>query len=302
MKFTKTKVIILIFTVFLSAGFIGTSALGGTNSVTQSATGFIAPKVLTNVSLNDGLISEFWVNITSYQNISEYGEGGFVKFANNATHLYSLLVFPKDSDWVSVEFEPEPEACMTNLNDGWSFYTSESPDSVDAKDVKFVGARKPENDIQKNLATENIFVGNLAYVELVRPFDTGDTDGFDITFSNGSLNMLQFASKADHFGAHTDYYLIVTVIDPVIGEVPDEEDSVIDDILSSSLPTGVNLGQIKFLLLGVTPAGVFVFIILHAIRRVFTSPIQHGYERVVSSSHKPPTFMERWRETFTSED
>ncbi|PWI47403.1 hypothetical protein CEE45_11930 [Candidatus Heimdallarchaeota archaeon B3_Heim] len=292
MKFTKTKVIILIFTVFLSAGFIGTSALGGTNSVTQSATGFIAPKVLTNVSLNDGLISEFWVNITSYQNISEYGEGGFVKFANNATHLYSLLVFPKDSDWVSVEFEPDPEACMTNLNDGWSFYTSESPDSVEAKDVKFIGIRKPEDDTQKNLAIESVFVDNLAYVELVRPFDTEDADGFDITYSNGSLNMLQFASKASHFGAHTDYYLLIT--DSIIGEVP--LDPIVD------IPVGANLGQIKFLLLGVTPAGVFVFIIFHAIRRVFTSPIQHGYERVVGNSYKPPTFMERWRETFTSED
>ena len=188
MKFTKTKVIILIFTVFLSAGFIGTSALGGTNSVTQSATGFIAPKVLTNVSLNDGLISEFWANITSYQNISEYGEGGFVKFANNATHLYSLLVFPKDSEWVSVEFEPDPEACMTNLNDGWSFYTSESPDSVDAKDVKFVGIRKPEDDIQKTFD----FLFFVIYFG---------------QFSFDSQNILQDRACDQHLTQEDNYYL-----------------------------------------------------------------------------------------------
>ncbi|MHA1994121.1 MAG: hypothetical protein ACW97Z_06245 [Candidatus Hodarchaeales archaeon] len=292
MNFTKKKIIMIIFTIFLSFGTIGSSVLGGTTSVTQSASGFVAPKAPANLNLNDGSIADFWVNVTSYQNVSEFGEGGFVKFANNETHLYSLLVFPKDSDWVSVEFEPEPDACMTNLNDGWSLYVTESPDTVEAKDIKFVGVQMPDDDEQKDIAIESVFEDNLAYVELVRPFDTGDTDGFDIAYYNGSLNMMQFASEANHIGAHTDYYLLVT--DSLAGEVPDDP--------NVDIPVGVNLGQIKFLLLGITPLGVIVFIIFHAFRRVYSSPIKHGYERVVGNGHKPPTFMKRWRETFTTKE
>jgi hypothetical protein len=292
MNFTKKKVIIIFLLTFLGIGFIGTSAIAEIAFTNQSATGFIAAKAPTDVNLNDGLLSEFWVNVTSYQNISEFGEGGYVKFANNDSHLYSLLVFPRDSGWVSVEFEPEPDECMTNLNDGWSFYTSESPDSVEAKDIKFVGVRMPDDDMQTDIKIEAIFESNMAYVELVRPFDTSDPDGFDIVYTNGSLNMMQFASQADHIGAHKDYFLLIT--DSMVGEEP--QDPGVD------IPTGANLGQIKFLLLGATPLGVFVFIIFHAFRRVFSSPIKHDFDRVVGNSHKAPTFMERFRATFLTKE
>ncbi len=290
MKLTKKKIIMITFIAFLSFGSIGSSVLGGTVSVTQSTSGFVAPIAPSDLSLVDGQIADFWINVTSYQNISEFGEGGYVKFANNETHLYSLLVFPSDSDWVSVEFQPEPDACMTNLNDGWSLYVTENPDTVEAKDIKFVGVVMPDDDAQKDITIESVFEGSMTYVELVRPFDTGDTDGYDIVYTNGSLNMMQFASASDHIGAHTDYYLLIT--DSLAGDVPTNP--------SVDIPTGANLGQIKFLLLGVTPVGVVVFILFHAFRRVYSSPIKHEFNRVVGNSHKPPTFMERWRETFGS--
>ena len=157
MKITKIKFIIIIITIFIFTGFIGTSVLAGTNTTTQSARGFIAPRVESEVNLNDGQVTAFWSEITTYQNISEFGEGGFVKFANNETHLFSLIVYPQSNAWVSIEFEPDPDACMTNLNDGWSFYVELNPDQVEARDIKFVGTVMPDNDAQMDLRVEGSF-------------------------------------------------------------------------------------------------------------------------------------------------
>ncbi len=290
MKITRIKFIMIMFIIFLSAGFIGTSVLGSTTAVTQSARGFVAPNVNTSLILNNGQVESFWSEITSYQNISEFGEGGFVKFANNETHLFSLIVYPQSNDWVSIEFEPEPEVCMANLNDGWSFYVNQNPDQIEARDIQFVGTVMPDNDVQMDISTEEIFDSSLVYLEVVRPFETGDTDGFDIAFYNGSLNMMQFASKDDHIGFHEDFYLLIT--DKLLGEGSADPDV--------DIPVGANLGQIKFILLGVTPVGILVFIGFHAFRRVVSSPIEHKYTRIVDNDHNPPSFMERWRETFSS--
>ena len=291
MKIVSVKFIILTVIILISAGFIGSSVLGGTTAVNQSARGFTAPNTESNLDLNDGQIANFWSNISTYQNISEFGEGGYVKFANNQTHLFSLIVYPQSNEWVSIEFEPEPEACMANLNDGWSFYVEQDPVQVEARDIKFKGVVMPDTDTQIDINIESVFDdSNMVYVEVVRHFETGDVDGLDISFSNGSLNMLQFASEDDHIGFHEDYYLLIT--DKVLGGEP--LDPIID------VPIGANLGQIKFILLGVTPIGIIFFIGIHVLRRVFMNPIEHGYERIVTKDHKPPTFIERWRETFST--
>jgi hypothetical protein len=280
----------IIFVVLFVTSFIGTSVLGGTESVNQSARGFIASKVNSSLNLNDGQIDPFWSEISTYQNISEFGEGGLVKFSNNGSHLFSLIVYPQNNDWVSIEFEPEPEACMANLNDGWSFYVEQNPDQVEARDIKFKGVTMPDTDAQTDLSIEAIFNNSMVYVELVRQFDTGDIDGLDVLFYNGSVNMMQFASKDDHIGFHEDFYILIT--DKLVGV--GSETPVID------IPVGANLGQIKFILLGVTPLGILIFIGLHAIRRVFTNPIEHKYNRVVTDGHNPPSFVKRWKETFSS--
>jgi hypothetical protein len=290
MKITKVKFIIISITILLSVGFIGSIAYGKNTVINQSASGFVSSKVLSDLSLNDAQISSFWNDITAYQNISEFGAGGYVKFANNGTHLFSLLVWPQSNAWVSIEFEPDPDLCMANLNDGWSLYVQSNPEDVEARDIKFVGTVMPEDDTQSDLSVEGVFMDNYAYAEVVRPFDTGDSDGFDIAFYNGSLNMMQFASKDDHIGFHEDYYLLVT--DKLPGEGSD--DPPVD------IPVGANLGQIKFILFGITPIGILIFIGFHAVRRVLTNPIEHKYERIVDNNHSPPTFMERWRETFSS--
>ena len=133
-----------------------------------------------------------------------------MKFANNGTHLFSLFVSTRDNEWISIEFEPDPDECMTNLNDGWTIYINQADNVITHKDIKFVGTVRPKDDSQMDISAESIFVGEHVYVEILRPFETNDTEGYDISFSNGSLNMVQFASKNDHYGARRDYYLFLT--------------------------------------------------------------------------------------------
>ena len=224
-----------------------------------------------------------------------------MKFVNNGTHLFSLIVFTESNNWVSIEFEPEPDECMVNLNDGWSFYSEQNPDQVLARDIKFVGVVMPENDAQNDLNIEAVFNNSMVYVEVVRQFDTGDGDGLDVSFYNGSVNLMQFASDEDHIGFHEDFYLLIT--DFLINPNSNDDNTTIPPIPTDiviNIPTGANLGQIKFILLGVTPIGILAFIGLHAARRVYTNPIEHKYNRIVDDKHNPPSFIERWRENFSS--
>ncbi len=294
MRIKKFPLIISIIFLF-NIPLISILFIGGSASIHQNASGFVSPKVQSNVNLSDGQIELFWLNITEYQNISEFGNECYVKFANNGTHLFSLFVKGEDNYWLSIEFEPEPDVCMKNLNDGWVLYFNQNALQL-AKDIHFIGTKRPSTDLINDISAESIFANGLIFTEMVRPFDTGDTDGYDITFYNGSLNMIQFASQKDHIGYHEDYFLFIT--DKLVG-VDD-----IDPPAPENIPIGNNitLNQIKFILLGLTPTSVFIFIGFHIARRVYSSPIRNSSNRFVDSSFRPPTFKERWRRTFNSEE
>ncbi|UCG03826.1 MAG: hypothetical protein JSW11_07530 [Candidatus Heimdallarchaeota archaeon] len=289
MKIMKKTLKISLFIVVFS--LISLTVLTVVGEVADDQVGFVSPKIKGGIDLNDGEITSFWTNITDYQNVTEFGEHGYVKFANNETHLYTLIVSSTENVWISIEFEPDPSLCMKNLNDGWSFYIDEEEETVLAKDIMFIGTVIPEDDVKNDLQIESVFSEGLVYIEVVRSFDTSDPDGFDIAFENGSTNLLQFASKKKHFGDHNKYYLYVLVSDKTEGN------PIIPDI-----PEIVDLNQVKFLLLGVTPVGVFGFIGIHMIRRVLYSPIKHDHDRIVSSSWKPPTLVERFKDTFLSKE
>ncbi|MFX1506033.1 MAG: hypothetical protein ACFFDC_07950 [Promethearchaeota archaeon] len=289
MKIMKKALKINCFIVILS--FISLTVLTVVGEVTDDQAGFVSSKIEGGINLNDGEITSFWTNITDYQDVIEFGEQGYVKFANNETHLYALLVSTTENAWISVEFEPDPSLCMKNLNDGWSFYINQEEETVLAKDIMFVGTVIPKDDVKNDLQIEGVFSDGLVYIEVVRPFDTSDPDGFDIAFENGSTNLLQFASKKKHFGGHDKYYLYVHVSDksegnPIIPEIPET----------------IDLNQVKFLLLGITPVGVVGFLGIHLIRRVIYSPIKHDHDRIVSSSWKPPSTVERFKDTFLSKE
>lgn len=305
MKIIKRVLSIILFMIFFS--LIGLTVLNVVGKGSDNPTGFIAPKTTVDVILDDGQIASFWSKIQTYQNVSEFGTKGMVKFSNNGTHLFTLLVSSSNRAWISVEFEPDSSLCMKNLNDGWSFYIDKASETVLAKDILFKGTVIPADDVKNDLQVESIFSDNLVYIELVRPFDTSDVQGYDIIFSNGSTNLLKFASDGNHFGVHEIYFLYIYIPADTPGnettgnETTGETIIIPADIPDIPLPDVVDLSQVKFLLLGLTPVGVFGFIILHLIRRVLTSPIKHDHERIVSSSWKPPTFVERFKDTFFSE-
>lgn len=287
-----------LLVLFLIPGFIGLSVFSIQGKTSDSAVGFTSPKIPTNSTeeLSNGQIESFWSLVDLYQNISEISNdtyNNYVKFANNGTHLFALLRTFSTTEWFSIEFEPDPSECMINLNDGWVFYIDADTSTVDAIDVKFVGTQIPSNDTNNDLAIESFFSGDLVYIEIVRPFNTQDSDGYDIVYSNGSINTLKFATNNNHFGSHDVYYLFIT--DVILGG-----DVVIIEPTNISIPNQVDLNQIKFALMGLTPIGVFGFLIIHFLRRVYFSPIKHNFDRTTKSSTTPPTFRERWKKTFSS--
>ena len=305
MKIIKRTLIVFLFVTLFSLG--GLTVLNAVGKLSTDQVGFVSPKTTSRIDLNDGQIASFWSNINSYQDVTEFGESAYVKFANNGTHLFALLVSSSDNEWISVEFEPDSSMCMMNLNDGWSFYINKDAETVSAKDVMFKGTRIPTNDAKNDLFIESIFSEGLVYIETIRPFDTSDLNGYDITFHNASTNYIQFASDKNHFDFHAIFYLYIYIpADPPSNETLSSETTetifiptIIPDIPP---PNGVDLSQVKFLLLGVTPVGVFGFVGIHLIRRVIYSPIKHDHDRIVSSSWKPPTFVERFKDTFLGDE
>jgi hypothetical protein len=296
MNVQKLNRFTLLLILILSLGYFGSIVAGNTNSISQTATGFVSAKVISNIDLTDGQTEQFWSNITVYEEISEFGPEGYVKFANNGTHLFALFVTTVDNVWISIEFEPEPEECMTNLNDGWVIYMLHNTNETLAKDIKFMGTVRPDDDVQKDISVESIFADSYVSIEVMRPFNTNDVEGNDITFNNGSLNMIQFASDKNHIGVRQDYYLFIS--DQVVAgaEVTVTPEEI---IIPTNIPTNnFNVNQLKFILLGLTPISVFAFMIVHTARRVYSSPIENENVRAVDKSFKAPTFMERLRETF----
>ncbi len=296
----KKKVISSLFSgiSLILLSFMGFSLIqGGPAVASETMDGFIAP-VISQLNLTDGQIESEWESVYTYQNISEFKDGGYVKFANNETHLFSLFVSSVDVAWISVEFEPDPSTCMKNLNDGWTFYINQETSEVTAKDVKFVGTVIPSDDNKNDLNFESVVVENQVYIEVIRPFNTQDTEGYDIVFKNGSINIMQFASKGSHIKKHTFYYLLVRT-DPV-GEENNNNTNSTNPVIIPEIPQVQDLSQLKFLLIGVAPIGVLGFVIFHLMRRVITNPIQHDYNRVTTATFKPPTLKERWNQTFST--
>ncbi|MHA2175908.1 MAG: hypothetical protein ACXACP_14550 [Candidatus Hodarchaeales archaeon] len=292
----KIRYGLLFISIFLCGTLVMESVMSISGAITDSS-GFVAGDCAEVLDLNDGQVATFWECISSYQNVTEFGSGGYVKFANNQTHLLSLVVCAPDSEWVSIEFNADATSCMQNEHDGWAFYIDESAKTVEARDVYFIGTRMPDIDSKNDLYIEALFIGDLVFIEVARPFATencGPT-GCDITYMNASLNNIQFASLDDHYGAHTIYYLLIT-------DQPVEE----DPILPPNLPRIINYDEIKFSIFNLTLIGVFGFLAIHLVRRVIISPIKHEHRLITSSmttedKWSPPSFKQRWTETFSRE-
>jgi len=294
---------LLFIAIFIGVNCLVIPSLSSPNAIAAQSSGFVSSNRKVTLNLINGEVDSFWSNVSSYQNISEFGAGGYVKFANNETHVLSLIACVKTSEWVSIEFDADASDCMQSGHDGWTFYLDEASSSVEAQDGHFVGKRRPDIDTQNDLSIESVFSDDVVFIEVARKFDTADIEGYDIVYENQSLNMVQFASDTDHYGAHTIFYLLTNISKFEGGEAPG------DIPLPTDLPTIINYDQLKIDVLGITLIAGFGFIFLHLIRRVILSPIRHDYRLVsteiptkMQNHYKVPTFKDRWNETFSAKD
>ncbi|MFX0092265.1 MAG: hypothetical protein ACFFBD_10930 [Candidatus Hodarchaeota archaeon] len=255
--------------------------------------GFLCSNFDIVLDLTDNQIASFWSSVDIYENVSEFGTEGYAKFANNRTHIFALLVCSQDSEWISIEFEATDSTCMKNLNDGWSFYIDDTENSVQAKDVSFVGAVIPTDDVKNDLSIEYIFSGDLVFIEVVRSFDTQDSDGYDLVYQNTTLVDVIFASKANHFGSHILYFLYVQIFDTEGTGTP-------PPTTLPTIPTRIDLFDLKFGILALSIIGVVGFIVVNSLRLLIV-PIKHKAKRIIDSSWKSPSLGKRWQETFGKE-
>jgi hypothetical protein len=284
--------------ILLSSTFlVKTTVIGIPVSSKQTDLGFVSPRTNATLNLTNNEIESFWELVNPYhQNVSEFG--GSVRFANNNTHLYSLIITQTDSwadqdednSWLSIEFEPDA-SCMANSNDGWSFYLDEGTGDVQVFDVNFISAsQKPDLDVAQDLSIEVIKENETISIEVLRKFNTSDPLGQDIAFFNGSTHLIQFASASSHIKTHTKYYLYIT------------DTSIDKPIIAPDIDIPVDLNSLKPVILVVATVSVLGFIVLHFLRRVLQAPIRHDYTRAATlDKARPPKFMERLRELFSSE-
>lgn len=240
------------------------------------------------LNLNDGKIDDAWSNVTSNQVLTEYGDNGSAKFANNGTHLFALLTASFTYEWISVEFESEVGKCMRNGHDGWTIYLDQSTNDVNVLDISFVGSVIPFTDSKNDLQSEYVITGDLVEIEIVRPFDTDDTDGSDIVYKNSSLVLVSFASNVDHYDTRDSFYLFIQYYEGI-------EDGIIpiDIIPDLNIPVVVDWLPVKTSILQISVFFIGFFISVHFLVRVIRRPLYHG-SRIVDEDFKAPTFIQRW--------
>lgn len=246
----------------------------------QGIGGCIAPTFPeSNLDLSDGAISNEWPQVETYVNLTEFGDGGFIKFSHNTTHIFSLIG-ANDMEWVAIEFESEMDDCMIDGHDTWVFYIDTTEKSVDGIDATMRGIDEPEADTQNDLYYEATFVEEFVYIEVVRAFDTQDLESYDIPFVNGTQLVMIVASDDDHMGDRTPYYLCV-----VFSDRPD---------FVPNIDLGIDWTKRKDILFYGGMIFAAIFVATHITMRLVLHPLKHPNSIVDSTKVKPPTLKERW--------
>lgn len=249
--------------------------------------GFVASNFQSSsLNLNDGKVDPAWDNVTQYQKISEFGANGYVKFSHNQTYLFSLFVVDISMKWVAIEFDATPN-CMDNGHDGWTFYLDSSTHAVTAHDTTYLGTAIPTNDPDEggtnDLSIQSVVNGNYAYIEVARPLLTNDTNGHDVSFINGTMMDVKFASNVHHFDPSPVYYLYVT-----FGS---------GNVAPPKVPAKFDYQQAETIIFIVVVILAIAFILTHIIIRMILRPLG-AYPRIIDENFVRPTFKSRWREIF----
>ncbi|OLS22457.1 MAG: hypothetical protein HeimC3_30900 [Candidatus Heimdallarchaeota archaeon LC_3] len=246
------------------------------------------------ISISDSKIDEIWEDVNPLF-ISELGSEGFVKSSQNGFFLYVLLAYDSSYNWISVEFDAisGDENHMLEGHDGWTFGNSTTIDREYLDDGYFTGADEhPKSDFRNDLLYEIFAKGSLTYVEIIRPLDTKDVNGYDVIFNDSTIINVQFASSKSHFNGHTVYTWILTDLSAAGGTVTPPPDT------PSSNPA--ELSDIVF----VFSFTLVVFsVLIHGALRVISRPIKHE-KRIVYTDRLPnqPSLKEVIRERRSKPD
>jgi hypothetical protein len=249
----------------------------------DEALGFTAINFpVSAINLADGTITPEWSDVLSYQNISEFGTVGTVKFSHNETHLYTLFTVDPTIEWIAVEYTSDPNNCMTDQNDGWTVYLDGRQET--AVDSVYTGRTLPARDIDlggtNDLYVEIVSQNEVTYVETVRPFNTTDIAGNDFMLAEESVVDMIFASSSHHFDPSGLYYLYIT-----FSEVPVDPPVI-------TRPKIVNYEEMKSTVLGIGLVAVILFINGHFILRMNLNPLSKT-SRIIDSEFDRPTLKSR---------
>lgn len=242
-----------------------------------------------SLDVKDGIISKSWDNVTSYQNITEFGEQGKVYFANNRTHIFAKLEIDASLPWVAIEWNSDPSNFMEKGNDVWTVYLDDTDKTFEVKDATMDGTDIPIEDPNNDIYAECVFEDNIATVEIVRPYIGADVT--DVQFSNNTIYKLTFASYDAHYEVDNQYYVNLLWVNMTLYGPPIIEEPVIID--NSFDWTGLKM-NILYGVLAFTGA----FIATHFLIRGIFRPLHHP-SRIVDANYKNPTFGDRWNQIKT---
>lgn len=284
MKRTLVLANIVILTLFIAV----------VPSHAQNALGFTAVNFRQDVplSLENGEVDIGWDEVELYQNVTAFGEKGMAKFSHNTTHLYTLLVTASDKEWIALEFHADEifgDSCMLRVNDGWSFYLEGN--NVDAIDTHYDGSTvDPVDDPINDIFVETTVIDGYHYIEVVRHFNSTDTDGNDFSYANGTLIFVKFASDTHHKGGMFDpgpselFFLSVGVEDVEV-QAP------------------IDFKQIKAWIAISVPIIIVLFIAIHfPVRLIFRKVHDDHPGPIIDNSYLVPRLVDRLREDFGSKE
>ena len=149
----------------------------------------------------DGTIGSEWDDAGSYTNVAISPQGtADIWTKNDGTYLYMAVRFTADSNnpWVALLFGGT--ACMQSGADG-GLFGNDNYAANGYRDISFKGFTEISVDAsQDGTGAINVDSSNLVTVELKKPLNSGDSDGKDIAWAEGSTYALIIMWNSNLYG------------------------------------------------------------------------------------------------------
>jgi hypothetical protein len=190
-----------IFVLTLTGLLLVTFAMAGLAFAQQDCEAFRGSPIPD--SQIDGIIGSEWDDAGSFTNVAISPWGVAHLWAKqDGTYLYIGLRFVADSENPWVAFQLGPSFCMSTAADGAVF----GDDTLSANgyvDIHFTeGGMVPATDArQDGKGTISVNASKFVIVELKKPLSSGDAEGKDIDWAQGSICTLSIFWDSDGGGS-----------------------------------------------------------------------------------------------------